>query len=158
MEQRKKKKKQQQQPNKPVGDILLSWACEGSEAQGKLSRARCSPWVIFSNTPRPDIWWQPATSSVNLPWRWPVLSLGYLSPGFFLGKSCQWCHYLMMLLGDLAHRAGSTHFSRTLVLNWRTHCWEPRGERVRTLQRGGFLAPHLISKSLSWLAFIWPCF
>ena len=94
------------------------------------------PRVIFSNTPGPDSWWRPATSSVNLPWRWPVLSLSYLSPGFFLGKSWQWCHHLVMLLGDLVHRAGSTHFSCTLILNWEKHCWESRRESIETLHKG----------------------
>lgn len=142
---------------KPVGDILLSWACEGNEAaRGQLSRGHCGPCVIFSNTSRPDIWWWPATSLVSLPWRWPALSLGYVSPGFFLGRSWQWCHHLVMLLGDLVRRAGSTLFSSTLKLNCEKHSWEPKMRRVAKGEPPG--PSHLISKPLSWLAFIWPSF
>lgn len=126
---------------KPVGDILLSWACKGKAPKANWTEAGVAPGVIFSNTPRPNIWWWPATSSVNLPWRWPALSLGYLSPGFFLGRSWQWCHHLVMLLGDLVHWAGSTHFSCTLQLGWGKHCWELRRRRVEIMQRGSSLAP-----------------
>ena len=119
-----------------IGNILLLCIRKDNKAaQGKPSRGRCGTWVIFSDTPRPDIWRLPATIC-HLPWRWPALSLSYLSPGFFLGRSWQWCHHLMMLLGDLVRWAGFTHYSCTLKLNRGKNFTKNQGEEVLRLCKG----------------------
>lgn len=73
--------------------------------------------------------------SVSL-WRWPALSLSYLSLGFFLGRSWQWCHHLVMLLSDLVHWIGSTRYSWTLKLNRGKNLTKNQGEEALRLCKG----------------------